>query len=259
LRTFVAITIFGQFAAIARLGQDPIIEKTEDIKVLGERFPCYVVRTHTEKAEYQLWIDRERFYVLQSVQKAAPKPGVTTEIRTRTTLMEVNQPIPDSLFKFEPGKGWAETEMLVLPGEERALLTGARAANFTLKSLAGDSAALEQARGKVVVLDFWATWCPPCRAELPLIEKLRAEFSGKVEFYGVNDEEASTVKNFVKKNGYEMTVLMDGRRQVHHLYGVTAIPTLLVIDPQGVIRTHFVGGRNEAALRQAIQSALTPR
>jgi peroxiredoxin len=63
----------------------------------------------------------------------------------------------------------------------------------------------------------------------------------------------------VKKNGYEMTVLMDGRRQVHHLYGVTAIPTLLVIDPQGVIRTHFVGGRNEAALRQAIQSALTPR
>jgi cytochrome c biogenesis protein CcmG/thiol:disulfide interchange protein DsbE len=56
---------------------------------------------------------------------------------------------------------------------------------------------------------------------------------------GINDEDSSTVKGFVKKNGYEMPVLMDGQRQVHRQYGVSAIPTLLIIDRQGVIRQHL--------------------
>ncbi|HLW77875.1 MAG TPA: TlpA disulfide reductase family protein, partial [Bryobacteraceae bacterium] len=87
-------------------------------------------------------------------------------------------------------------------------------------------------------------------------EKLRAEFQDKADFYGVNDEASSVVRGFVKKNNLETPVLLDGNRAVHRQYGITAIPTLLVIDPQGVIRSHFVGDRTEAALRQAIQAAL---
>jgi cytochrome c biogenesis protein CcmG, thiol:disulfide interchange protein DsbE len=256
LRTFVAITTFGQFAAIAASGQNPQVEKTEDLKVGGAKIPCYVVHTNTEKADYKMWIDRERFYVLDSIQTATPKAGLTTEIRTRTSMIEVNQEMPDNLFAFAPRKGWEEVEMLILPGEERASLLGSHAAGFALKSLEGEPVALNDVRGKPVVLDFWASWCGPCRAELPLIEKLRTEFNGKVAFYGVNDEETSTVKSFVKKNGYDLTTLLDSKRQVHRMYGVNAIPTLLVIDAQGVIRTQFVGGRSEQQLREAIQSAL---
>ena len=179
LRTFVAITTFGQFAAIASTGQNPQVEKMEDVKVGNAKIPCYVVHVDTDKAGYKLWIDRERFYVLQSTQTATPKAGLTTEIHTRTSLLEVNQDMPDSLFAFAPRKGWEEVEMLILPGEERASLLGSRAAGFALKSLEGEQVALNDVRGKPIVLDFWASWCPPCRAELPLIEKLRTEFDGK--------------------------------------------------------------------------------
>jgi thiol-disulfide isomerase/thioredoxin len=133
---------------------------------------------------------------------------------------------------------------------------GSRAGNFALKTLEGEPVMLDQTRGKVVVLDFWATWCPPCRKELPSIEKLRAEFGDRVQFYGVNDEEAGTVKEFVRKNHYQLTVLLDGKREVHRNYGVSAIPTLLVIDKSGVIREHFIGSRDETTLRKAIQSVL---
>ncbi|HMD50405.1 MAG TPA: TlpA disulfide reductase family protein, partial [Bryobacteraceae bacterium] len=105
-------------------------------------------------------------------------------------------------------------------------------------------------------LDFWATWCPPCRAELPSVEKLSKEFAGSVQFYGINDEEAGTVKRFVANNHYEFPVLMDSKRLVHRMYGVSAIPTLLIVDKDGVIREHFIGSRSEASLRKAIQSVL---
>ena len=136
------------------------------------------------------------------------------------------------------------------------MLTGSRASSFALKTLDGDPVALAQTRGQVVVLDFWATWCPPCRAELPSIEKLRTEFAGHVQFFGVNDEDSGIVKNFLKKNSYELTVLMDGKREVHRQYGVSAIPTMFIIDKQGVIREHLIGSRSEAKLRQAIQAVV---
>ena len=89
------------------------------------------------------------------------------------------------------------------------MLTGERAADFTLKTLDGDTVGLRSLQGNVVVLDFWATWCGPCRAELPTIEKLRSEFAGAVRFYGVNDEAPGIVKKFAMGNRYEMPILLD--------------------------------------------------
>ena len=94
---------------------------------------------------------------------------------------------------------------------------------------------------------------------MPHLEKLRQEFAGKVEFLGVNDEEAGAVREFVKKNQYTIPVLMDGNRQVHERYGVRAIPTLLIIDKEGVIRKHFIGSRSEETLRAAIERVVTGR
>jgi thiol-disulfide isomerase/thioredoxin len=107
-----------------------------------------------------------------------------------------------------------------------------------------------------VVLDFWATWCPPCREELPTVDKLRAEFGDKVQFFGISDEDAGTVKGFLRKNNNGLPTLMDQKETVHRQYGVSAIPTLLVIDRDGVIRSHFIGGRSPETLRDAIAKVL---
>jgi peroxiredoxin len=85
---------------------------------------------------------------------------------------------------------------------------------------------------------------------------LRTEFAGKVQFFGINNEDKGTVASFLKKHNYELSVLMDSRREAHYQYGITGIPTLFVIGRNGVIRQHFVGGRSEAELRKAIQAAL---
>lgn len=256
LHSFVAATLFGQYGQIARMAEEPMLIREEDFKLGHSKLRCYLVHTRFADSDFDLWVDRERFLVLQSKQRHSVR-GTQVETRVKTVDLEINQPIEDSAFRFDPPKGWTEVEMIMLPGEEGMILAGSRAANFTLKTLEGEPVTLDEARGKVVVLDFWATWCGPCRRELPTIEKLRAEFAGKVAFFGVNDEDSGTVREFLKKNHYELAVLMDGKRQVHRQYGVSAIPTLLIIDRQGVIREHFIGSRTEASLRKAIQSAVS--
>ena len=255
----VARALLIRFPVIASLAERPEILKEDTLKIDGRKAVCYVLRLHIGLTQHDMWIDKDRYLVLRDVQSGPQNSthGVlTVSIDTKFKKLATNSDVPDTVFAFEPEKKWAQVEMLVLPGEERLMLTGRPAADFTLKSLDGDSQQLSSLRGKVVVLDFWATWCPPCRAELPSIEKLNAEFAGKVQFLGVNDEDAGTVKGFLKKAGYTFPVLMDGKRQVHRTYGIRSIPVLLVIDRQGVIRQHFVGSRSQDALRSAIQSVL---
>jgi thiol-disulfide isomerase/thioredoxin len=138
-------------------------------------------------------------------------------------------------------------------------LPGTYAEDFALQTLYGDPFRLADLRGKVIVLDFWATWCQPCRVELPVLEKLRAEFAESARFYGVDAEDPTAVKAFVASNRYEMPVLVDSGREVNHRYGVSGIPTLFVIDRDGVIRQRLLGTRSEEALRAAIQSVVEGR
>ena len=245
----------GRYVAMAKVAENPQITGEEDMKVDGKKIRCYVIRMRAGGMDHELWIDQQRFVVLQDKEKGQ-LDGMRGDLHLKVSAVEINPSLQDSLFQFQPGKGWSEAEMLLLPGEEHMMLTGSRASNFSLKTLEGEPVVFNETRGKVVVLDFWATWCPPCREELPSIEKLRNEFAGQVQFFGVNDEDSGTVKDFLRKNKYELPVLMDGKRQVDRQYGVSAIPTMFIIDKQGVIREHFIGSRSEAKLRQAIQAVV---
>ncbi len=239
--------------ALAKTVQDPVIVKQQDFELGRESARCYSIHAHTPGTEVELLVDQRRFVILQYKEKSKSPDG-QIEIAMKLKLVELNQEVGDSLFHFEPDPGWTEVETLAPPGEPVRI--GERAADFTLKTLDGESVALESLRGNVVVLDFWATWCLPCRVEFPAIEKIRSEFGGAVRFYAVSDESPATVKKFVAEYLYETPMLLDSNREMHRRYGIHKIPVLFVIDRDSVVRRQFIGTQNELELREAIRSVV---
>jgi peroxiredoxin len=120
-----------------------------------------------------------------------------------------------------------------------------QALEFSLKDLTGRQTSLSAYEGKVVFLNFWATWCGPCRAEIPSMEQLYNELKDQgFTILAVNSQEPlEQVSAFVEEMGMSFPVLLDPAGRVGGLYGVRAIPTTYIIDPQGAIRGRMVGTR----------------
>ena len=91
-------------------------------------------------------------------------------------------------------------------------------------------------RGKVVVVDFWATWCPPCRATIPELNEIAKKFKDKVVVIGISDEKEETVADFMKKTEMDYNVGIDPTRKMSKQIGVKGIPHVLVISPDGIVR-----------------------
>jgi cytochrome c biogenesis protein CcmG/thiol:disulfide interchange protein DsbE len=123
---------------------------------------------------------------------------------------------------------------------------GFLAPQFSLYDLNGKLARLTDFKGKVVLLNFWATWCAPCRGEIPSLERLYQSRKGQgFEIVAVNQERASAsqITAFAKKFGMSFPILMNPQGDVGSNYWVRAIPTSFLLDKNGVIRWKIVGGR----------------
>lgn len=121
-----------------------------------------------------------------------------------------------------------------------------KAPDFLLNNLEGKTIQLKSLRGKVILINFWATWCCPCKEEMPSMETLYQQF-GKKDFtllaISVDFEESQSVKKFIEKSGYTFPVLLDPRGKMLNLYRVRAIPTTFLIDKKGVILGKAIGPR----------------
>ncbi len=132
---------------------------------------------------------------------------------------------------------------------------GHRAPDFGLNTLSGDVFVLSKLRGKPVVLNFWATWCPPCRAELPELAAASSRLADEVMIVGVNQaEERADVQAFAAGLSLPFPVLLDEYVAVSRVYRVRSLPTTFFIDRQGIIRQVQVGPVTEATLEQLLKT-----
>jgi thiol-disulfide isomerase/thioredoxin len=117
--------------------------------------------------------------------------------------------------------------------------------DFRLPLLSGETQSLGGLAGKVVFLNFWATWCPPCREEMPSMEKLYRRFRNEgLEFLAVDIQESKKdVEAFMKEHSLSFPVALDSSGEAAVMYGVRGIPTTYIIDRDGAIIASAVGGR----------------
>ncbi len=149
----------------------------------------------------------------------------------------------------------------VAPGTAAAAaapVIGQPAPDFALPDLEGNTVRLSDFRGKTVFVNFWATWCPPCRAELPEMERLYRKYRDRgVVILGVDIREASlVVQAFVQEGGFSWTFLLDGTGMVASRYRVAGIPASFFVDAQGIIRATHTGAMNFQTMESKLLVAM---
>jgi thiol-disulfide isomerase/thioredoxin len=130
------------------------------------------------------------------------------------------------------------------PAQTAKAVEGAAAPDFTVKDLEGKDVALSSLKGTVVMVNFWATWCPPCKEEIPSLIKLNKAMTGKsfrMLAIAVDEGGKDPVQKFFKGNK-DLPAYLDPDGKVSQLYGTTGVPETFIVDKQGIIQKKIVGG-----------------
>ena len=135
------------------------------------------------------------------------------------------------------------------------------APDFMLDTLDGKKVTLSELRGKIVIINLWATWCPPCRAEMPALENVYKQYKDSgVVILGLNVTNQDSEKDippFVKEFGLTFPILLDRDGSVSALYQLRGLPTTYFVNREGIIRTVVVGGpMKETFIRSKIEALL---
>jgi cytochrome c biogenesis protein CcmG/thiol:disulfide interchange protein DsbE len=140
--------------------------------------------------------------------------------------------------------------------------TGFLAPDFSLQTLGGTEIRLSELRGQAVLLNFWASWCPPCRAEMPALERTYQAWQDQgfiiLAINATSQDSPEQAQTFAQEYGLSFPVLLDLDGEANLLYQVRSLPTSFFIDPQGVLREIVIGGpMSEALLRIWAQKLLS--
>jgi cytochrome c biogenesis protein CcmG, thiol:disulfide interchange protein DsbE len=158
------------------------------------------------------------------------------------------------------GLAWLWVSRVPVGGTASASLPPAPAVGhpapaFKLTTLASETFDLASLHGTPVVLNFWATWCPPCRAELPELQAAGNRYAGQVAIVGVDQAEpVAGVRKFASDLGLGFAIPLDSAAEVSRLYGVRSLPTTFFIDRNGIVRRVQIGPVTEATLMQSLRT-----
>lgn len=240
----------------------------ETLTVDGREVPCQVFQAPAGEGagsgnpldgDKTFWFDPETGLVMQArivSTRVAQGMEMQQELIFRIDRFTLNGEVAESVFQYAPAAG--ET---VVGSLDRVLnpdsMVGETAVDVTFTDLEGNPVKLSDYRGKVIFLDFWATWCGPCRMEMPHIQKLYEEMggSGEVVFLGASSESPDVIRPFLEKNEYTFPIVTVTQEDAQKKYKVTSIPAGFVIDREGVIRAHMIGAQSEEQLRKALAKA----
>jgi peroxiredoxin len=131
-----------------------------------------------------------------------------------------------------------------------------RQADFSLVDLQGRTWNLKEMRGNVVLVNFWATWCPPCRSEMPDLQGLYNQFRDQgLVVLGISDEDASKVKSYIDQNHYGYPILLDPERKVHKAYNIEGIPRSFLYDREGKLVAEAIDMRTRQQFMEMLGQA----
>jgi peroxiredoxin len=145
-------------------------------------------------------------------------------------------------------------------GEQRdnlpGLRVGLKAPDFELKNLNGQTVRLSDFKGQKVMLNFWASWCPPCKVEIPEMQKFYQDDRNKITVLAINIDPQSDIKGLVKKMKVHFPILLDEGEKVAKAYQIISIPTTYFIDEKGIIKRKHIGAMSEEKIMEIVNDLL---
>jgi len=134
------------------------------------------------------------------------------------------------------------SEITQRSSQDRLPTMNAPAPNFELMNISDEVISFDEYLGKPILLNFWATWCAPCRIEMPVIQNSFDEYDGELSVIAINNAESKEdVRAFVDEFGLTFDILLDHEAEIQRLYQINGYPTTFIIDSDGVIRVRHIG------------------
>ncbi len=256
----------GAMGATGRLEENLIRAEqvgTETIEVNNRAIECVIVRADYSPPKGSIgiefvmrtfWIEAARSIVwrMDTITRGKlfpdhPFEEAESRYRQTYTVASLGQPVPITRFTYTPPPTFKEVDKLQVaaPRPSRDLI-GKLAPQVSMRTPEGEDVSLPGLRDRVVLLDFWATWCQPCRNQMPEIDKVyRAGREQGLVVIGIDDDEnPEEGARFLKEHGYGWRNVFDGAEKVvRSRFKVVGIPTLVLIDKQGVVAGCGVGRR----------------
>jgi thiol-disulfide isomerase/thioredoxin len=270
----------GLGAMMPNMADLHVTQKTtgeDSVTIDGQTHDCWLVHTDIGALELPAaargakisdgtmtsWIDKKLGIDLQSdiSMKVGIPGGASTQMHVKTVKkdLQIDGPIADSLFAFTPPEGAKEVEKLSLFGAVSAPpdLAGKAAPDFAVQTLDGKPYSLAALKGKPVLLDFWATWCGPCRKAMPSVEQVSQDYKAQgLVVLGVDGgEDRDTVQAFLKKTPMAYPAVLSGESAILKDYQVTAFPTFVLIGPDGKIAAYEMGFGGDEMLHGMLEKA----
>jgi peroxiredoxin len=249
----------------------PIVEKIADVTIDNKPHPALRLSSKKGGSTMTLALDPATNLIRRASVDMKPELSARgaarvdrAEVIVDYTGIKPNDTTRPEQFAFAAPAGAKDaTQVAAAGGTEQSpaeVLVGKPAPPFKLTSLDGKQVSLADQKGKVVVLDFWATWCPPCVEGLPHIDKLaQAHKPDELRVFAINlDEEKADVAAFIKSKNLTLPVLLDPQAKTGQIYHADAIPLTVVIGKDGSVLKIFngIGPNTEKELNAAVDAAL---